>query len=77
MEMKGRDEMMGSREYGALLEAAERPGGWGLFREQTTKKLAAKGYFEKAQHPSYGMQWQITEAGRAALLEEQKRIGAA
>lgn len=67
---------MSSRDYAALLEAAERPGGWGLFKLQTTKKLAGRGYFEKVQHPSYGMQWQITDAGRAALAAEQKRIGA-
>jgi hypothetical protein len=68
---------MNSRDYAALLEAAEREGGWGLFKLQTVKKLANRGLFEKAQHPSYGPQYRITDAGRAELLDEQKRIGAA
>lgn len=55
------------REMEALKDAAERPGGWGLFKRATTEKLAAKGYFEKATHPAYGEQWRITDAGRSAL----------
>jgi hypothetical protein len=57
------------REIEALREAADRPGGWGLFKRSTTEKLAAKGYFEKAIHPAYGTHWRITKAGRAALAE--------
>lgn len=58
---------MNNREIEALKDAAERPGGWGFFKRSTTDKLAAKGYFEKAMHPVYGMQWRIVDAGRVAL----------
>lgn len=50
-----------------LADAADRDGGWGLFRPKTTARLAERGYFERAQHRSYGQQWRITDAGRAAL----------
>lgn len=55
------------RERIALTDAAERPGGWGLFNAKTTAKLAERGYFVRDQHPSYGMKWRITDAGRKAL----------
>jgi len=58
-----------TRETIALRDAAGRPGGWGLFNRKTTDRLALLGYFEKERHPSYGMQWKITDAGRAALAE--------
>ncbi|WP_316207355.1 hypothetical protein [Bradyrhizobium sp. SZCCHNR3118] len=61
---------MNAREKQALEEAASRLDGWGLFLPKTTAKLAAKGYFEKAEHPSLGNQWRITAAGRAALAAE-------
>jgi hypothetical protein len=51
----------------ALLDAAMRPGGWGLFKPKTTAKLAERGYFVKERHPGYGMRWRITAAGRHAL----------
>jgi hypothetical protein len=51
----------------ALIDAAKRPGGWALFKAKTTAKLAARGWFVQDCHPAYGMQWRITEAGRAAL----------
>ena len=60
---------MNARELKALEEAADRPDGWGLFQPKTTAKLAERGYFVKAKHSVYGMQWQITDAGRAALAE--------
>jgi hypothetical protein len=59
---------MTKREIIALKDAADRIGGWGLFNRKTTEKLAEQGYFEKAQHPNYGNQWRITDAGRAALV---------
>jgi hypothetical protein len=63
---------MNTLEREALLDAANRPGGWGLFKSKTTEKLAAKGYFVKERHPHYGMQWRITDAGRAALAENAR-----
>jgi hypothetical protein len=57
---------MNKREFNALRDAATRPGGWGLFMQKSTEKLAGLGYFEKAKHPSYGNQWRITAAGIAA-----------
>lgn len=59
------------RDRQALLDAANRPGGWGLFMRKTTEKLALKGYFEKVQHPSYGPQFRITDAGRAVVTAGQ------
>ena len=64
--------MMTNRELLALEEAADHPGGWGLFKEASTQKLAAKGYFKRAIHPLYCEQWRITKAGRAALAAEKK-----
>ena len=58
---------MKKREIEALQDAANRPGGWGLFKQKSTASLAGRGYFVKAKHPAYGNQFQITEAGRAAL----------
>ncbi|MGJ4945030.1 hypothetical protein ACQR1W_31005 [Bradyrhizobium sp. HKCCYLS1011] len=63
---------MNARELKALQEAADRPDGWGLFQPKTTTKLAECGFFVKEKHPVYGMQWRITEAGRAALAEVSK-----
>lgn len=59
-----------AREIEALKDAA-RPGrdGWGLFMPRTTAKLSGRGYFEREKHPIYGMQYRITEFGRAALKE--------
>ena len=62
------------REHYALKDAADRPGGWGLFKRSTTEKLAERGYFERAEHPAYGMQWRITDLGRAALLQRQAGV---
>ncbi|WP_315740160.1 MULTISPECIES: hypothetical protein [unclassified Bradyrhizobium] len=58
-----------SREKLALKDAVERPGGWGLFNPKTTAKLAERGFFIKENLNGYGMQWRITDAGRAALTE--------
>lgn len=60
------------RERGALLDAAKRPGGWGLFNPKTTAKLAERGYFVLEKHPltGYGMRYRITAAGRAAITKE-------
>ncbi|WP_316200863.1 MULTISPECIES: hypothetical protein [unclassified Bradyrhizobium] len=57
------------REKLALKDAVEHPEGWGLFNPKTTAALAARGYFAKQKHQSYGMQWRITEAGREAYSE--------
>ena len=64
------DTMMNNRERMALLEAANRRDGWGLFNQKTTQKLAGRGFFVKEKHPVYGMQWRITEAGREALAAD-------
>jgi hypothetical protein len=58
---------LNKREALALSDAAKRPGGWGLFFPKTTAKLAERGFFIKDIHRGYGMQWRITESGRAAL----------
>lgn len=63
----GKEKPLGKREIIALLDATKSPGGWGLFNRKSTEKLAARGYFERAEHRAYGMQWRITDAGRAAL----------
>jgi hypothetical protein len=65
--MKGN---LDKRSRQALLDAAERPGGWGLFHPKTTAKLAERGFFVKERHPGYGMQWRITAEGLAALSGE-------
>lgn len=63
----GPAEMIGARELRALEKAANDRGGWSRYRQPTTAKLAALGYFELAHHPLHGERWRITEAGRAAL----------
>lgn len=57
------------RKWLALRDAAQRPGGWGLFMAKTTAKLADAGYFAREDHPAYGMQWRITPAGLALYQE--------
>ena len=59
-------------EIRALLEAAQRPGGWALFKRKTTAKLASRGWFEPAEHPMYGPVFRITPAGRAVLAEVRR-----
>lgn len=54
-------------EMEALKDAADRPGGWALFKRRTTEKLVPKGWFEPAKHPVYGNIYRITDAGREAL----------
>jgi hypothetical protein len=55
-------------EVAALREAANHPGGWGLFKVLSTERLAAeRGYFERDEHPAYGKQWRINAVGRKAL----------
>ena len=58
---------LSERKREVLRDAASRLGGWALFKPRTTEKLAGLGFFTKEKHPVYGMQWRITEAGRAAL----------
>ena len=65
--MKSKPAKLTVRELIALRDAANRPGGWGLFNPKTTARLAAAGYFVRDHHPGYGMQWRITDAGRKAL----------
>lgn len=60
------DKPLTARELAALREASGRPGGWGFFSPKTTARLAERGFFVKQKHPSYGMHWRITAAGRAA-----------
>jgi hypothetical protein len=59
------------RERCALKDAANRPGGWGLFKKSSTEALARRGFFERAKHPAYGEQWRITDAGRQALANSE------
>lgn len=60
-------------EFAALKDAADRPGGWALFRRKTTERLAAHGWFERATHPTYGEQWKITSVGFAEYVDEKQR----
>ena len=62
-------EKLTFRERVALKDAANRPGGWGLFNPKTTAKLSKRGFFVLERHPGYGMRYRITAAGRAALAE--------
>ncbi|MCS3449814.1 hypothetical protein M2222_001365 [Bradyrhizobium elkanii] len=64
---------MNKREIEALQDAAGRPGGWGLFKQKSTAKLAELGYFVKEKHPAYGNQFRITDAGRAALAAAESK----
>ncbi len=64
---------MTNRERIALLDAAKRTDGWGLFNPKTTAKLAERGLFVKERHPVYGMQWRITKAGRALLADQNEQ----
>jgi hypothetical protein len=59
-------------EIRALLEAAQRPGGWALFKRKTTAKLASRGWFEPAEHPLHGPVFRITPAGRAVLAQVKR-----
>jgi hypothetical protein len=59
-------------EIRALLEAAQRPGGWALFKRKTTAKLAGRGWFEPAEHPLHGQVFRITAAGRAVLAQAKR-----
>lgn len=61
------------REWLALKDAAERPGGWGLFKQKSTESLATLGYFVKDTHQEYGAQWRITGAGGLAYKAEKAR----
>lgn len=60
------DKPLTRSEVFALQDAIDQPGGWGFYRPKTTAKLAERGFFVKDHRPSYGMQWRITAAGRAA-----------
>lgn len=62
-------EDLTQRDRVALRDAAYRSGGWGLFFPKTTAKLAERGLFERAEHPSYGERWRITDAGRDAVAQ--------
>lgn len=64
---------MNKLDFMALKDAADRSDGWALFRRKTTERLAeTQGWFVKCEHPSYGQQFKITAAGRAAY-EAAKR----
>lgn len=60
------------RERVALRDALEFWGGWGLFYTKTTEKLGERGFFELAKHHTLGMQWRLTESGRASLSVSDK-----
>ena len=63
---------MNEREWEALYDAYEHQG-WAFWKGQTTRRLAERGWFGKREHPLYGLQWHITDAGRDAFEAERKR----
>jgi hypothetical protein len=52
-------------EMTALIDAAQRPGGWGLYNPKTTAKLAKRGFFVLETHTELGMRYRLTQLGRA------------
>src|SRR3974390_1055546 len=60
-------------EIRALLEAAQRPGGWALVKRKTTGKVAGRGWLEPAEPPLHGPGFRITAAGPAVLARQSGR----